>query len=147
MAIVTESIRVVVAGANPQTKTFNINVDTTTGAGTGPLTIPLTGVNAGTDTVTAFLDSHSLTSNAATLVWQGTNGPIAVGGITVDTWNAVHGNHGFPGFLSGAGSFGRTFPYLNSAPGANSLVINQVIPNYPINGFNNQPTNVAGRRL
>ena len=35
MAIVTESIRVVVAGANPQTKTFNINVDTTTGAGTG----------------------------------------------------------------------------------------------------------------
>lgn len=143
MAIVTETIRVVVSGANPQTKTFSMNVDTATGAGTGPLTIPLTGVNAGTDTVTAFMDSHSLTSNQATLAWQATNGPIANGPITIDTYFS-NGTRGWPGaLLTGAGSFGNTYPHLNAAPGANSLVFNQVIPNYPIPGFNNQPTNIG----
>src|SRR5271157_2354978 len=116
MAIVTETIRVVVAGANPQTKTFTVPVDTSTGAGVNPLTIPLNGVNAGTDTVQAFMDSHSLSSNQSTLVWQTTNSPIAVGSITMDTW-ASNGNVGWPGsFISGATSFSRTMPYLNSAP-------------------------------
>ena len=143
MAIVTETIRVVVSGANPQTKTFSMNVDTSTGAGTGPLTIPLTGVNAGTDTVTAFMDSHSLTSNQSTLVWQAVNGPIANGTITIDSY-ASNGIKGWPGSLiSGAGSFGNTYPHLNAAPGANSLVFSQVFPNYPIPGFNGQPTNVG----
>src|SRR5271167_4352059 len=144
MAIVTETIRVVVAGANPQTKTFTVPVDTTTGAGVNPLSIPLTGVNAGTDTITAFMDSHSLTSNASTLVWQPTNSPIAVGPVTYDVWNNNGQVKGWTGsFLSGAGSFGRTFPFLNNAPGANSLILNQVYPNYPISGFNNQPTNAG----
>jgi hypothetical protein len=143
MAIVTETIRVVVSGANPQTKTFSVNVDTATGAGTGPLTIPLTGVNAGTDTVTAFMDSHSLTSNQSTLAWQAVNGPIANGPITIDTYFS-NGTRGWPGaLLTGAGSFGNTYPHLNAAPGANSLVFNQVFPNYPIPGFNNQPTNIG----
>lgn len=141
MAIVTETIRVVVSGANPQNLTFSVPVDTSTGAGVNPLSIPLTGVNAGTDTITAFMDSHSLTSNASTLVWQPTNSPIAVGPVTMDAW-ASNSVKGWPGsFISGASSFGRTFPFLNAAPGANSLILNQVIPNYPINGFNNQPTN------
>src|SRR5271163_4315679 len=114
MAIVTETIRVVVTGANPQTLTFSIPVDTSTGAGVNPLSIPLPGTNAGTDTITAFMDSHSLTSNASTVVWQPTNSPIAVGGITMDAWNNSAQTKGWPGSLqSGAGSFARTFPYLN----------------------------------
>src|SRR5271157_655 len=144
MAIVTETIRVVVAGANPQTKTFSVPVDTSTGAGVNPLTIPLTGVNAGTDTITAFMDSHALSSNAATLQWQATNSPIAVGPVTIDVFANQSRTMGWPGgFFTGAGSFGRTFPYLNAAPGANSLIINQVLVNYPISGFNGQPTNVG----
>ena len=143
MAIVTETIRVVVSGANPQTKTFSMNVDTTTGAGTGPLTIPLTGVNAGTDTVQAFMDSHSLSSNQATLVWQATNTAIANGTITIDTYFS-NGTRGWPGaLLTGAGSFGNVYPHLNAAPGANSLVFNQVFQDYPIPGFNQQPTNIG----
>src|SRR5271156_1265676 len=143
MAIVTETIRVVVTGANPQTLTFSIPVDTSTGAGVNPLSIPLPGTNAGTDTITAFMDSHSLTSNASTVVWQPTNSPIAVGAITMDAY-ASNGTRGWPGsFISGAGGFGRTFPFLNAAPGANSLILNQVTPNVPISGFNNQPTNAG----
>src|SRR5271168_4462651 len=141
MAIVTETITVTVAGANPQTLTFSVPVDTSTGAGVNPLTIPLPGTNAGTDTITAVMASHSLTSNAATVVWQPTNSPIAVGPVTIDVWNNNSQVKGWTGsFLSGAGSFGRTFPFLNNAPGANSLILNQVYINYPINGFNNQPT-------
>jgi len=144
MAIVTETIRVVVTGANPHTLTFSVPVDTSTGAGVSPLTIPLTGTNSGTDTVTAYMDSHSLTSNQSTLVWQATNGPIAVGPITMDAYANPSQTRGWPGgFYTGASSFGRTFPYLNAAPGANSLILNQVFPNYPINGFNNQPTNIG----
>src|SRR5271163_523581 len=142
MAIVTETIRVVVTGANPQTLTFSVPVDTSTGAGVNPLSIPLPGTNAGTDTITAFMDSHSLTSNASTVVWQPTNSPIAVGPVTIDVWNNNAQVKGWTGsFLSGAGSFSRTFPFLNNAPGANSLILNQVFINYPISGFNNQPTN------
>lgn len=146
MAIVTETIRVVVAAgsANAQTFTKTVNVDTTTGNGTGPLSIPLTGVNAGTDTVQCFMDSHSLSSNQATIHWQATNGPIAVNVTQTDTYANNSKTRGWPGgFFSGSSDFGRTFPYMNAAPGANSLVLNQVFPNNPINGFNNQPTNVG----
>jgi hypothetical protein len=143
MAIVTETIRVVVSGANAQTLNFNVQVNTSTGAGLAPLTIPLTGVNAGVDSVTAYMDSHSLTSNAATIAWQATNGPIAVAPITIDAY-ASNKVRGWPGSLiTGADDFGRTFPYLNAAPGANSLVFNQVVQNYPISGFQQQPTNVG----
>ena len=145
MAIVTETIQVTVTGANPQTFTKTVQVDTATGAGTGPVTIPLTGVNAGTDTIQCTMPSHAgvPASNQSTLVWQATNSPIANGPITIDVYFS-NGTRGWPGSLiSGAGSFGNVYPHLNAAPGANSLVFNQVFPNYPIPNFNNQPTNIG----
>ena len=70
MATAVETIRVVVTGANPSTRTFQVPVDVNTGAG-APLSIPLIGTNAGTDTITCYMDSHSLASNPAQVNWFG----------------------------------------------------------------------------
>jgi hypothetical protein len=134
MAQVSETIRVVVTGANPSTKTFNVLVDTVTGAGvSNPLSISEVGVNAGSDVVQAFMDSHSLSSNVADVNWQATNGLIALGPVTATSYGNAGQVPGWAGFGGG----------LNGTITPNSLVINQVIQNYPINGFNSQPTNIG----
>ena len=85
MAIVTEAIVVTVAAgsANPHTYNYSVQVNTDTGAGVNPLSVPLVGTNAGTDTIVATMPSHSLTSNNAEITWQATNGQIAVTPYTV----------------------------------------------------------------
>src|SRR5271157_634738 len=64
-----ELIRVVTTGANPSTATLSVYVDPVTGTA-APLSIPINGTNAGTDTITAYMDSHSLSSQVATVVWH-----------------------------------------------------------------------------
>ena len=134
MAIVTETIRVVTTGANAGTQTYSVQVNTTTGAGVNPLSVPIIGTAAGSSTVTAFMDSHSLTSNPAAIVWQPTNGQIAVTPVTIKTYSNNNKTRGWPGSLqTTASDEGRTsFPYTTTS---NSLVFNQVIQNYPITPF------------
>lgn len=139
MAIVSETIVVTVTGVNPQTKTYSVLVDTVTGNGqSNPLSIPIVGVNGGnTDQIVATMPSHVgvAPSNTADIAWQATNGPIAVQNpFTVKAYNSSPTNtRGWPGFGS----------LLGTTNGVNTLVFNQVVQNYPINGFNNQPTNVG----
>src|SRR5271157_3202868 len=133
MAIVTETIRVVTTGANAGTQNLTIQVNTATGAGVNPLSIPIIGTAAGSSAVTAYLDSHSLTSNVADIVWQATNGQIAVAPYTVTAYNSSPTNtRGWPGFGS----------LLGTTAGVNSLVFNEVVPNYPISPFC-EPNNVS----
>jgi hypothetical protein len=85
-----------------------------------PVSIPLTGANAGTDTIVAALSSHSLTSNSAEITWQPTNGPIALAGpVTV---------YFYPQTGSLPGTFPYTFGGLPTSTGAqtglNSLMFN-----------------------
>src|SRR5271170_5041554 len=87
MALVTETIRVVTTGANAGTQNYSVQVNTATGAGVNPLSVPIIGTAAGTSTITAFMDSHSLTSNNAEITWQATNGPIAVTPYTVTAYS------------------------------------------------------------
>jgi hypothetical protein len=146
MALVTETIHVVNAGpANPSTKDYSIVVDTTTGAGTAPLSIPILGTNAGNDSITATMTSHAgvPVSNTANISWQATNGPIAVTPFTIDTYSNNSMTRGWPGSLQTASSDqGRTaFPY--HTPNCNSLVFNEVQANTPISPFC-LPNNVSG---
>lgn len=76
----TENIRVVVQGPNAQTFSVQANIPT---GGSTSVSVPLTGVNLGTDIVQAFFDLQNLASNQAQVVWQNTNGPIAISPITV----------------------------------------------------------------
>ncbi len=71
MSTIIETIVVTVTGANPRTYSLQVPVDII--AGTGVLTIPLVGANAGTDTVTAAMSSHSpvYTSNPVQVSWYG----------------------------------------------------------------------------
>src|SRR5208282_487046 len=126
MAQVSETIRVVVSGVNPQTKNYSILVDTTTGAMVSPpLAISYTGVAAGTDSITAYMDSHSLASNVAEIAWQATNLSIAVSPITVNVYANGSQTAGYVGF---GGAFQGTIT-------SNSLIINEVIQNYPLSPF------------
>src|SRR5579863_3536918 len=140
MATVSETVVVTVSGGpNPQTKTYSVLVDTVTGnAVSNPLSIPILGSNGGgTDQVVAMMPSHAgvAPSNVADIAWQGVNGPIAVeNSFTVKAFTCPTNLRGWPG------SFGSL---LGTTNGVNSLVFNQVVSNYPINGFNNQPTNVG----
>src|SRR5271168_4873062 len=144
MALVTETIRVVTTGANSGTQNYSVQVNTATGAGVNPLSVPIIGTAAGSSTVTAFMESHSLTSNAAQIVWQPTNGQIAIQTpFTISTYSNNSQTRGWPGSLQTASSDeGRTaFPY--STPGVNSLIFNEVVANSPINPFC-RPNNVSG---
>src|SRR5271157_6607830 len=118
MAIVTETIRVVTTGANAGTQNLTIQVNTATGAGVNPLSIPIIGTAAGSSAVTAYLDSHSLTSNVADIVWQATNGQIAVTPYTVTAYSGPTNLRGWPG------AFGSV---LGTTAGVNSLVFNEVV--------------------
>ncbi len=71
MPTVTETITVTSTGANNYTRTYPVLVDVATG--TGVLSIPLTSTNAGTDTITASMTSHSplFTSNPVQVAWYG----------------------------------------------------------------------------
>src|SRR5208282_6704274 len=126
MAQVSETIRVVVSGVNPQTKNYSILVNTTNGAGvSNPLAISYAGTNAGTDSITAYMDSHSLTSNVAEIAWQAVNQQIAISPVTM---NVYANSSQTPGYVGFGGAFQGTIT-------SNSLVINQVIQNYPLSPF------------
>jgi len=73
-----ETIRYVVSGANPQTSSIQVTFDDN---GNGSGTISLAGTNSGVDTIQAFLDAFSLSSNQAQVVWQGANGSISISPI------------------------------------------------------------------
>src|SRR5271154_2391052 len=122
MAIVTETIRVVTTGANAGTQNYSVQVNTATGAGVNPLSVPIIGTAAGTSTVTAFMDSHSLTSNPAEIAWQATNGPVALTGpFNIITHSNNSNTRGWFAFSNAASDQGRTaFPYTTT--GVNSLV-------------------------
>ena len=125
MPTVTEQIKVTVTGANPNTYTYSLPVDVTTGSG-GPLSITLTGVNPGLDTITASMASHGYTSNPVEVAWQQTNGTVAVGPISITTYSCPNGFVGYPGLTGILGG-----PVIG-----NSLVLNQENENWPISGFN-----------
>jgi hypothetical protein len=72
---------------------------------------------------------------------------ISVGPVTVHTYSNNNQTRGWPGGLYTASSPAQgTAPARNGFPystaGVNSLVFNQVVPNYPINGFTAE-TNVG----
>ena len=148
MATVQETISVAISGVNSQTLTYTVPVDTATGAGANAVTISYVATHSGTDTVTATMPSHAgvPASNTVDVVTQPTNGSIALGPVTINTYGNPSAVRGWPGSLitgSVSDGTGRVFPYLNSAPGANSLVWNQVIQNYPITPYC-APNNVSG---
>ena len=100
MALVQETIRVVTTGANAGTRNFPVTVNTVTGAGTLPLSIPVIGTDAGTSTVQAFMDTHSLSSNQAEIAWQPTAGPSTVAiqtPFTIFTYSNNGKTRGWPG--------------------------------------------------
>jgi hypothetical protein len=83
-----EQVTLTVAGANPQSTSIQVNVDPSTGIGSGSFVY--TGVNSGADTVTATatIAGNALTSNPAGVNWQATNGSIQVGEVvTAYMWN------------------------------------------------------------
>ncbi len=108
----TENIRVVVQGANSQTFSVSANIDPT---GTTTVSLPLTGNNSGSDIVQAFLDSKSLSSNQAQVVWQNTNGPISLSPIQ------VYFQTGYAGAILPAGIGASGFSATQTI---NSLMIN-----------------------
>src|SRR5208282_4334607 len=94
MPSVMETLSFTVTGANPQTYTTSvqINVDPSTGLGSGTATFLYIGNNAGNDTVVATLTSQNgaeggpFTSNQAGLAFQAVSGPIAIGPLTLQIW-------------------------------------------------------------
>lgn len=128
MGTIIETINVTVTGANPHTYVFQVPVDIVTGAGS-PLSIPLVGTIAGTDTVTASMPSHAYVSNNAEIAWQGINGDIAVGPVTIRCYDQVTTND--KGYV--VPPTWPNSPQLTTT--SNSLVFNQVFPNNPINGY------------
>lgn len=74
-------IRFVISGANPQTINAPITIDR---SGNGSAQITLDGLNEGTDSIQAFLDSKSLSSNIARYAWN----PLS-GGIGLTTVNST----------------------------------------------------------
>lgn len=67
-----ETVTVTVTGANPSVRTYSVFVDPITGKAPFPLSIPLTGAVAGTDTISAQMTGTFgvLNSNPATVVWH-----------------------------------------------------------------------------
>jgi len=142
MAQVSEQITVTVTGANHNTYHFNVLVDTVTGnAVSNPLSIPLSGANSGTDNIIATMPSHAgvAPSNQADIVWQATNGLIAVGPVTVKFYlhNTANKSGWFPSDLVSYPSGPSKTTTINS------LVFNTVSPNVPISGTGTYSTNIG----
>jgi hypothetical protein len=96
-----ETVNFTISGSNPRTGSLQIN---TTGAGAGNGTIVDLGSVAGVDSIQAAITSRGMTSNAVNVIWQATNGPIAVTPVTVyATANSY--NAQFPAGLT-SGTFG-----------------------------------------
>ena len=127
-----ETVTITVSGANPATKTVQVNVDSTTGSGTA--TVPFAGTNGGQDTyvATATISGTTYTSNSAFVGWQATNGVISLmTGLQVEGYDNG-GSHTSSAPTTKFGSY--------SAGGGNtSLVVNQpaASPGYslPISGI------------
>lgn len=137
-----ENVRVVVQGANPQTFTVQANIDAN---GNATVTFPVTGSSIGTDLVQAFLDIMATSSNQSQVVWQGSNGPIAVSPIQ------VYFQHGTSGSVlpSGLNASGFTATQV-----VDSLMFNThpspLLPGYPnasanlLNPMVNNATTITG---
>jgi hypothetical protein len=137
MAIVTETITITTTGANAGTQNYSVQVNTATGAGVNPLSVPIIGTAAGTSTVTATMPSHAgvPASNQAEITWQATNGLIAVTPYTITAYSNTGLVRGWP-TLNGS--------VLGVTANANSLVLNQVVQSYPISGYPSQPGGNGG---
>src|SRR5271157_880643 len=131
MSTATETITVVVTGANPATYTYPVSVDIQTGTAAN-LSIILPGTHAGTDQVVATMTSHTpaYASNTADVAWQQVSGNIAVSPVTIVGYNNSSGP-GYTGFGAAQGTIT-----------GNSLIFNQVLQNTPLSGYC-EPNNVS----
>jgi hypothetical protein len=82
----TQIVTLSIAGANAQQQQVQVALDS---SGTGTATFAYSGINSGTDTITAVMtaDGQQLASNAAQVNWQQTNGSIQIGPVTAYMWN------------------------------------------------------------
>lgn len=119
-----ETLTFTVTGANPQTyqTSVQINVDPSTGLGTGTATFLYIGNNAGNDTVVATLTSQNgaqgspFTSNQAGVAFQAVSGPIAVGPLTLQIWPN-----------QGDASSNGYFQNPNGTPATQTLTVNALM--------------------
>lgn len=82
-----ETVTINITGANPQTLTVTVPVDTSSGAGSA--TFSYTGSKGGTDNIqaTGNFVGKGYTSNSAQVSWQQTNGSIQVSSsVTCYAW-------------------------------------------------------------
>jgi hypothetical protein len=82
-----ENVSVVIGGANPQTLSVTVPVNTTTGAGSA--TFSYKGTAGGSDSLqgTASIAGNNYTSNSASVSWQPTSGAIQIGSVvTAYAW-------------------------------------------------------------
>lgn len=109
-------------GGSPRTGSISVDTSTTSGSGSGTTgsgtgTIVDIGTLAGVDSIQATISRVGLTSNAVNVVWQATNGPIAVTPVTAYV-NTANYNANFPSGLT-AGNFGNAV-----ASGISGLMFN-----------------------
>lgn len=82
---VADSVTFTVTGANPRTLTVPVAISP---AGTATAQLSYAGLNVGTDSITATMPSHSLTSNNARVAWSAYATPIAVYGVQIAVMGA-----------------------------------------------------------
>lgn len=139
MATVSETIIVTVTGANPTTNTLSVLMNTATGVPVSglPVSIPLTGSNSGTDTITVSMPSRSLTSNSAEITWQPVHGPIALAGPVVASFYPSLVNGEFPYTFGGSQPLPTPTGF---GPSLNSLLFNDpTVPGNPPMGYGWDP--------
>lgn len=129
MPTVLETVKFTVTGPNgSQTKSVQVAIDQTTGAGSASFV--LTGTVGGADSIVASmasLNGTNYSSNVADVNWQPINGPVAVGPVTLNVF-APNGPDAkiYTGNLSS---------HLEGPYTGNSLVIDEVVNGFPITGF------------
>jgi hypothetical protein len=137
MATVYETVTFTISGPNSsQTKSVQVAVDEATGVGSA--TFQYTGSVAGTDKITAGMDSVNGTdyaSNLAEVDWQATNGAIACAGMTATVYS---GGKIYTGDLATK----QEGPYSG-----NSIVFNQRTNGSPISGFVSSDGNSGAYKL
>lgn len=77
---VADTLTVTITGANPQTLTIAIEINS---VGQATATFSYAGLNAGTDTITPTLPSHSLTGNAGQVAWSAYQVTFGVFGVQI----------------------------------------------------------------
>lgn len=100
LGTVAASVTFTVTGANPQTLTVPIQINS---VGQASAQFLYGGTNVGTDTIVATLPAQSLTSNAAEVAWSAYPAGTSVFGVTVDVMAA-----------DGSGLFNGLTPVLST---------------------------------